>query len=146
MRLKLVLAISLAFSLLTLAVAPFLFAAGPDIAPLGPDQSDLRAAYRTLFEHIGGGGRALWVQQSFDHTGTTYALGTLIGPAGLPGSGFDKFSVVGPVDAAPALALNAEGTRVAVFCTAINDLGVSHFYSFSNPDLEMPLNCLPYLT
>lgn len=121
MRLKLVLAISLAFTLLILAVAPLILAADPAIIPLGSDQTEVRTAYRALFEHIGGGGRAHWAQQGFNHAGQDYAPGTVVAPTGLADSGFDNRVVSGTVNALPSLALDAVRTRVAVFRTTVSD-------------------------
>jgi hypothetical protein len=124
MRLKAIIPLILAAALLALALTPLSRAADPDLVPLGQSQSDARAAYRALFSHLSDNGRAHWAQQSFDHAGTTYPPGTLVAPDGLPGSGFDRFSVIGPVNARPALALDAVGTRIAIFrSTVTGDFG-----------------------
>ncbi len=118
---KPVLPIIIAIIILILATAPLILAAPGDsvIVPFGPPQSEIRAAYRGLFEDIGRGGRAHWAQQGFDHDGQAYAPGTVVAPEGLAGNGYDHLVVSGTVAARPALALNAEGTRVAVFRTTV---------------------------
>ncbi|MBN1991095.1 MAG: hypothetical protein JW953_00210 [Anaerolineae bacterium] len=57
MRLKLTASIVIAVIFITLAAAPLILAADPEIVPLGQAQSDPRAAYRALFNHISQGGR-----------------------------------------------------------------------------------------
>lgn len=119
MRLKTIIPIILAAAMLVLALVPLTLAADPQIVPLGQNQSDVRAAYRALFNHISDNGRVHWAQQGFSHNSLAYPAGTLVAPNGLPGSGFDSAIVSGTVNAQPALALDAVGTRVAVFRSTV---------------------------
>ena len=109
-------------TLLLAAVTPLLAAPGvPTIVPLGPSQSGLRPAYGAVFSHISAGGRAHWAQQAFTYAGTTYDPGTVVAPKGIAATGFASTVVTSTLAVAPALALNAEGTRIAIFRSTVSD-------------------------
>ena len=109
-------------TLLLAAVTPLLAAPGvPTIVPLGPNQSGLRPAYGAVFSHISAGGRAHWAQQAFTYNGTTYDPGTVVAPKGIAATGFASTVVTSALTVAPALALNAEGTRIAIFRSTVSD-------------------------
>lgn len=117
-RLALPLLILLLFAV-TLPQAPA--AASPEIVPLGPAQAAPRAAYTALFGHVGAGGRARWAQRPFVYDGQSYAPGTVVAPEGIAGGSYDSLVVSGTLAVTPSLALDATGTRVAVFRSTVSD-------------------------
>ncbi len=91
------------------------------IVPFGEAQANGRLAYLNVFRQVQGGGRVQWVQRSFDYSGTTYLTGTVIGPDGIHGVGFDVVPVSGTLVVTPALALQGGGIRVALLRSTVTD-------------------------
>ncbi|NTV99700.1 MAG: hypothetical protein HGA19_00165 [Oscillochloris sp.] len=77
-------------------------------------------AYQALLKHIADGGQAHWVQQSFTDTGVTYPAGTITTPDELSSESFSSYIITNSRMITPSLALQATGTRVAIFRSSVS--------------------------
>jgi len=115
-----------ALILLAAAVLPLLAADPPTVVPFGGAQSQPRAAYRALFEHTSQGGRAHWAQTAFGAGTLAFPAGTLYAPEGIAGGSYDRFLLSDTLTVRPALALDTQGTPVALFrSTLAGDYGTA---------------------
>ena len=107
--------------LITAAMLPLLAADPPTIIPFGDVQNETRAAYRALFDHTSQGERAHWAQTAFGQGTLNFPPGTVYAPDGIDGDGYDRLIISDTLNVRPALALNTQGTRIAVFRSTVSD-------------------------
>ncbi|MGD9100441.1 MAG: hypothetical protein PVF45_08170, partial [Anaerolineae bacterium] len=95
---------------------------GDTIIPMGLAQSDVREAYRAVFDRLYHGGRVHWAASSFESgTLATFDPGTFIVPDADLGGGYTSYNVADPPSVARAYALRPG--RVALLRTTVRAEG-----------------------